>query len=429
MELTVIGTGYVGLVTGACFADLGNNVFCIDNMPEKINKLKKGEITFYEPRLSEIVKDNLSRNRLHFTTSIKEGIAKASAIFIAVGTPSGPNGEADLTQVESVAREIAQHLDHHAVVVNKSTVPVGTGNFVEKLICENLANTCKVSVVSNPEFLREGAAVSDFMNPDRVVIGCDDKSSAEGIAQLYRPLSCPIIITDIQSAEMIKYSSNAFLATEISFINEIANICELVGADILQVVQGMGLDKRINPAFLNPGVGYGGSCFPKDTKALVNIAENAGYTFKILSAVIEVNDRQRFRVIDKLLKEVPDLHGRRIAIWGLSFKPNTDDIREAPARDVIEALLDLGANIIAYDPVAGENTRQVLPEIEYAQDSYGAVKDAHALIIMTEWNEFKQADVKKIKSLMAQPIIIDGRNIYNPQEMSSLGFTYQGIGR
>jgi len=429
MEIAVIGTGYVGLVTGVCFADLGNNVFCIDTDKEKIEKLSQGEIPIYEPRLFEMVRENSERGRLHFTTSLKKGIEKAEAIFIAVGTPSGPNGEADLSQVENVALEIARHLDHNAVVVNKSTVPVGTGNLVANLITENTVHHPEVTVVSNPEFLREGAAIFDFMNPDRVVIGTDSDTAGAEIAQLYRPLNCPIIITDILSAEMIKYSSNAFLATEISFINEIANICELVGADINEVVHGMGLDKRINPAFLNAGVGYGGSCFPKDTLALVNIADNVGYNFKVLNSVIEVNDRQRFRVIDKLLTEFRDLSGKRVAVWGLSFKPNTDDIREAPATDVIIKLLEMGAEVSAYDPVAGENTQKILPDVEYTSDSYGAVKGAVALLIMTEWNEFKQADIKKIKELMASPIIIDGRNIYHPREMRELGFTYYGIGR
>ncbi|MGQ9706763.1 MAG: UDP-glucose dehydrogenase family protein [bacterium] len=429
MNISIVGVGYVGLVTGACFADLGNTVWCIDVDKKKITSLKEGKIPIYEPQLQEIVQENKQKGRLFFTTSIAEGIKESEVVFIAVGTPSAPNGEADLTNVEQVAIQIGRNLDHDMIIANKSTVPVGTGDLVTRLIKENLKKIVRFAVVSNPEFLREGSAVYDFMFPDRVVIGDDTGYAGEILAQLYRPLQCPIIITDVISSEMIKYSSNAYLAMEISFINEIANICDRVGADVKSVVQGMGLDKRINPAFLNPGVGFGGSCFPKDTRAIVEIAKRYGYDFKTIKAVIEVNDMQRYIVIDKIKHFLGELKGKKIGIWGLSFKPNTDDIREAPAFYIIKRLLEEGVFVSAYDPAAEENMKMVLPEIEYKKSSYDAVKDADGLIIVTDWNEFKNVNLVKLKSIMKNPVVIDGRNIYSPSEMKAMGFKYSGIGR
>jgi UDPglucose 6-dehydrogenase len=429
MDLAVIGSGYVGLVTGACFSDLGNNVICIDIDKEKVNRLNKGIIPIYEPGLQEIIQENLEKERIKFTCSYEEGLKNAEVIFIAVGTPSLPNGEADLKYVKMAAREIANHLNKDTVVVNKSTVPVGTGDIVTQIIEENLNDKISFTVVSNPEFLREGSAVFDFMNPDRVVIGDNSGEAAKIVAQLYRPLQCPVIITDIVSAEMIKYSSNAFLATKISFINEVANICERVGADIKSVVNGMGLDKRIESAFLGAGIGFGGSCFPKDTKALVEIAHNFGYDFKVLKSVIEVNDAQRFIVIDKLQKHLGDLKGKRIAVWGLSFKPNTDDIREAPSLDIIKRLNSLGADILAYDPTSIEKAKEIIPYITYSEDYYKIIKGVDALVIVTEWNEFKQINFSRLLNDMKTPLIVDGRNIYSPKKMRAMGFLYEGVGR
>lgn len=429
MNISVIGSGYVGLVTGACFADLGNSVKCIDIDGAKVDRLNKGIIPIYEPGLQEIIRENLQKERIIFTTDYDEGIDGSEVIFIAVGTPSKPNGEADLQYVEMAAKEIAHHLEQDAIIVNKSTVPVGTGDIVTQIIDDNLNGDVEFTVVSNPEFLREGSAVFDFMNPDRVVIGDNSGNAANTIVQLYRPLQCPVIITDLVSAEMIKYSSNAFLATKISFINEIANICEKVGADVKSVVNGMGLDKRIEPAFLGAGVGFGGSCFPKDTKALVEIAKAYGYDFKILKSVIDVNYLQRYRVVEKLLEHLREVKGKKIAVWGLSFKPNTDDIREAPSYDIISKLLQLGADITAYDPASMEKMKDILDDVRYLGDCYEAVKGADALIIVTEWNEFKQIKFEKLLNIMKTPLIIDGRNIYSPDKMKSMGFIYEGIGR
>lgn len=429
MNIAIIGTGYVGLVTGACFADLGNTVYCIDIDDKKIKMLKEGNIPIYEPQLQEIVQENIEKNRLYFSTSISEGVKNGEIIFIAVGTPSAPNGEVDMTQVEHVAITIGRNLNHEVIIANKSTVPVGTGDMVTRLIRENLKKKVKFAVVSNPEFLREGSAVYDFMFPDRVVIGDNTGYAGEVLAQLYRPLQCPIIITDVLSAEMIKYSSNAYLAMEISFINEIANICDRVGADVKSVVNGMGLDKRINPAFLNPGVGFGGSCFPKDTKAIVDIARRYDYDFKIIKAVIDVNEEQRYVVIDKLKHFIGDIRGKRIAVWGISFKPNTDDIRDAPSYHIIKRLVEEGAIVSAYDPAAMEHMKKLIPDIDYKSSSYEAAEDADGLIIVTEWNEFKHINFSRLKSVMNEPVVIDGRNIYSPSEMKALGFKYSGIGR
>jgi UDPglucose 6-dehydrogenase len=430
MDLAVVGTGYVGLVTGACFADLGNNVICVDIDEEKIRGLKRGVLPIYEPGLKEVVDNNIERERLLFTTDLAYAVKNSEIVFIAVNTPQGKNGEANLEQVEAVAKGIAEALDHNLVVVNKSTVPVGTGDRVSAILEQRKKMDAAAWVVSNPEFLREGSALRDFMFPDRIVIGGSNQNAAQQVAELYLPLGAPIIITDILSAEMIKYSSNAYLAMEISYINEIANICDRVGADVREVVRGMGLDNRINPAFLNPGVGFGGSCFPKDTYALIDIAHKAGYEFKILKSVVEVNETQFLEAINKLA-EIWDgnFTGKVVAVWGLSFKPNTDDMREAPSIPVIGELLTRGARVIAYDPVAMNNAAKLLPPIEYAQNCYAAATGANALMIITEWNEFKEINLKRLAEIMEEKVIIDGRNIYDPRRVREAGFIYSGIGR
>jgi len=430
MDIAVVGTGYVGLVTGACFADLGNNVICVDIDEEKINGLKRGVLPIFEPGLKEVVDNNIERERLTFTTDLAYAVKNSEIVFIAVNTPQGKNGEANLEQVDAVAKGIAQALDHDLVVVNKSTVPVGTGDHVSTILEQRKKMDAGAWVVSNPEFLREGSALRDFMFPDRIVIGGSNQSAAQQVAELYLPLGAPIIITDILSAEMIKYSSNAYLAMEISYINEIANICDRVGADVREVVRGMGLDSRINPAFLNPGLGFGGSCFPKDTYALIDIAHKAGYEFKILKSVVEVNEAQFLEAINKLAEIWADsFAGKVVAVWGLSFKPNTDDMREAPSIPVIRDLLTRGARVVAYDPVAMNNAAKMLPPIEYAQNCYAAATGANALMIVTEWNEFKEINLKRLAEIMEEKVIIDGRNIYDPRRVREAGFIYSGIGR
>ncbi len=427
MKLCVIGTGYVGLVTGVCMADLGNSVTCVDIDEKKIRNLKKGKLPIYEPGLLDLLKRN--KNRLKFTNSIKEGISKASIVFIAVGTPPTETGEADLTYVKSVAKEIGKYMNSGKIIVDKSTVPVGVGDIVESIIAEYSKGKYKFDVASCPEFLREGSAIQDFMNPDRVVIGAKRKEAAEKVAEIFRPLNTKIIIADIRSAEMIKHASNTFLAMKISFINEIANICERVGADVETVANGMGLDKRIGKMFLNAGAGYGGSCFPKDVAALGCMARNEGYEPLLLAAVMEVNKQQRKIVINKIKNILGTLEGRQVGILGIAFKPNTDDIREAVAIDVIAALLEKGCRIKAYDPVAAENAKKVLKGVKYADSAYAAAENAECLVVLTEWNEFKELDLKKIKRLMKKPKVVDGRNIYNPKEMKKLGFEYTGVGR
>ncbi len=429
MRVAVVGTGYVGLVTGACFADLGNQVVCADIDKEKIEVLRRGETPIFEPGLVEKVRINARVGRLTFTADVAEAVRQSKIIFIAVGTPPGRNGEADLGQVKSVAETIGKAMDGYRLVVNKSTVPVGTGDFVSRIIADKSKGAHPYDVVSNPEFLREGSAIQDFMQPDRVVIGCGNAAAGEMVAELYAPLNAPIIITDVLSAEMIKYTSNAFLALKISFINEIANICERVGADVREVVGGVTKDSRINPAFLGAGVGYGGSCFPKDTLALVDIAAKAGYDFKILKAVVKVNDDQRVIFVDKIAGRLGDLRGKKVAVWGLSFKPNTDDIREAPALDIIRLLRAGGATVTAYDPVALGAAKKALPEAQYADDPYVAAEGADALAVVTDWNEFKEINFEKLAGAMRRPLIFDGRNIYDPVKVTAAGFEYVGVGR
>ncbi len=429
MDICIIGSGYVGLVTGACFADLGNNVICVDNDKEKVGILKEGKIPFYEPGLEELVQRNVAKKRLSFSNNLKEGVKKSKIIFIAVGTPSKESGEADLSFVEAVSREIAEELDGYKVIVEKSTVPVETGQWVEQTIKTYNSKKANFDVISNPEFLREGSAINDFMNPDRIVIGTESGKARTIMAELYKPLKAPIVFTDIKSAEIIKHASNSFLATKISFINAISNICEKVGADVVKVAEGMGLDKRIGKTFLRAGIGYGGSCFPKDVDAFIHIAEKNGYQFELLRAVKAINKEQRKLVIAKVKKALWNINGKTIGILGLSFKPDTDDMRSAPAIDIIGALEKEGAKIRAFDPAAMEKAARVLPQIKFCQDAYEAASGAEVLIILTEWNEFRELNLEKIKRLMKVPVIIDGRNIYSGQKIKDLGFKYDSIGR
>jgi UDPglucose 6-dehydrogenase len=429
-KICVIGTGYVGLVTGTCFADLGNLVTCLDIDETRISKLHKGVMPIYEPGLQELVEQNVKAGRLIFTTDYEKAVKDAEIAFIAVGTPSGVDGEADLQYVRQAAESIADLVGNKIIVVNKSTVPVGTGDWVAEVIQKRRnGRALDLNVVSNPEFLREGSAINDFMASDRVVLGSENRSAAEKVAELYSPLRCPILITDLRTAEMIKYASNAFLATRISFINEIANVCEELGADVKVVAQGMGLDKRIGNAFLDAGLGWGGSCFPKDVKALAHMAVLHGTHPQLLQAVMEINRNQRRRLVYKLRKAIGNLNDSTIGILGVSFKPNTDDIREAPALEVIHLLQNEGAHIQVYDPQAMENAEQVLKKVKLCENPYQVAEGADALVLVTEWNEFKQIDFSRIKQLMKQPIIMDGRNLWDENTLKNLGFQYFGVGR
>ncbi|MGC8786639.1 MAG: UDP-glucose dehydrogenase family protein [Anaerolineae bacterium] len=428
-NICVIGVGYVGLVTGACLADLGNRVICVNRDKQKMENLKRCILPIFEPGLEEIVRRNYEAGRLDFTVSYDEGLRDAEFIFIAVGTPSGSEGEADLSHVTQCAEDIAKRLVRPVIIVNKSTVPIGTGDWVADIINEHKVNDVEFYVVSNPEFLREGSAVYDFMNPDRIVLGSTNRKAAEKVAELYAPLQAPTIITDLRTAEMIKYASNCFLATKISFINEMANICEALGADVKEVALGMGSDKRIGPAFLGAGVGWGGSCFPKDVKALAHIAATHGCHPQMLRAVMEINYDQRKRVIQKLREILGNFRGKTIGILGLSFKPNTDDMRDAPSIEIIHMLQHEGAQIKAYDPVAMNNARKILNNVTYCDNPYEVAEGADALVLVTEWNEFKQLDMARIARSMRQRVLFDGRNIYEPEKMRELGFIYRGVGR
>lgn len=430
-NICVIGTGYVGLVTGVCFADMGNTVFCLDIDKERIANLNKGIMPIYEPGLEEIIERNTQANRLHFTTDYEAALQDAEFAFITVGTPSGADGEADLQYVRDVAEKIAGIIDHSITIVNKSTVPVGTGDWVAEIIQKTRNNEdFDFQIVSNPEFLREGSAINDFMHPDRVVLGSIERAAAKEVAKLYQPLRVPIMITDIRTAEMIKYASNAFLATRISFINEIANICDELGADVRDVADGMGLDKRIGRTFLDAGLGWGGSCFPKDVKALAHMAVIHGTHPQLLQAVMEINRNQRRRVVLKLRNALGgSLVDKVIGVLGLAFKPNTDDIRDAPALEVIHLLENEGANVQAFDPQAIPNAKKELPGVKFCKNPYQVAQKADALILATEWNEFKQLDFKKIKQLMQTPILIDGRNQWDADSLRNLGFMYIGIGQ
>ena len=428
-KISVIGTGYVGLVTGTCFADMGHHVICLDIDTHRIELLNQGVIPIYEPGLKQLVDQNVKAGRLSFTTDYPTAIKDAQFAFIAVGTPSNNEGEADLQYVKSVANSIAQNLDHSIIIVNKSTVPVGTGDWVAEIILEqNGKDTPKFCVVSNPEFLREGSAINDFMIPDRVVLGSSDREAAEKVAELYEALRAPIMITDLRTAEMIKYASNAFLATRISFINEMANICESLGADVREVAKGMGMDKRIGPAFLDAGLGWGGSCFPKDVRALAHMAATRGTHPQLLQAVMDINQNQRQRAVTKLEQSLGDLKGRRIGVLGLSFKPNTDDTRDAPALDIIRMLLAKGADVQGYDPQAMKVSKTLIPELTLRDNPYEVARDADALLLATEWNEFKSLDFKKIKQAMRGNVILDGRNIWDGQALHEMDFEYMGIG-
>jgi len=429
MKIAIIGAGYVGLVTGACFADLGNKVICADNDRKKIESLKKGLIPIYEPGLEELIKVNTQKKRLGFSAEIKEAVRSSEIIFIAVGTPSLENGEADLTGIESVARNIALNMNSYRLVVEKSTVPVETGHWVKHTIQTYIKKKVEFDVASNPEFLREGQALNDFMHPDRIVIGVESKKARDLLVSLYQPLNAAMVITDIKSAELIKHASNSYLATKISFINAIARICDKVGADVTEVAQGMGLDKRIGPKFLNAGIGYGGSCFPKDLDAFIKISEKLGYNFELLKAVKEINQGQKYFLVKKLKERLWILKDKTIAVLGLSFKPDTDDLRNAPAIDIIRLLESEGAKIKAYDPSAMPKAKDVLPGVKFCRDPYATARGSDCLLVLTEWTEFKELDFARIKRLLKRPLIIDGRNIYEPKTMAKLGFTYIGIGR
>ena len=430
MNICVVGTGYVGLVTGAVFADLGNDVVCVDNAPDKVAELRAGRMPIYEPGLEEMVARNVADGRLAFTTDLAEAVRRSVIVFITVGTPPGSNGQTDLTAVHEVAREIAGAMDHYTVVVNKSTVPVGTGDFVRDVIARHQKRPVPFDVVSNPEFLREGSAIEDTLRPDRIVIGAPTQQVAMSLLELYAPLERPMIITDVPSAEMIKYASNAFLSTKISFINAIANICELAGADVTQVMKGMGLDARIGGAFLSAGLGYGGSCFPKDTDSLVHTAASLGYEFPLLRAVVDINRERAAHFVAMMEKPLNPMEGRVIAVLGLAFKPNTDDMREAKSVEVIDGLLQRGATVRAYDPVATANARTILPSpVVYCDSPYAAATGADAVALVTEWNEFKFLNLERLRSVMRRPLIFDGRNLWEPERMRRLGFEYHSIGR
>jgi UDPglucose 6-dehydrogenase len=429
-KICVIGTGYVGLVTGTCFADLGNQVSCLDLDSQRINNLLDGKMPIYEPGLEQLVKHNREANRLVFTTDFKKALEGAEYVFIAVGTPSGSDGEADLRYVKLAAESIADIVDWPTLIINKSTVPVGTGNWVADVIRKRRGSSeIEFSVISNPEFLREGSAINDFLNPDRVVLGSESRVAANKVALLYQPLRCPIMITDLRTAEMIKYASNAFLATRISFINEISNICEDLGADVMEVARGMGLDKRIGSSFLDAGLGWGGSCFPKDVKALEHMAVLHGTQPQLLQAVMEINRNQRRRVILKLRRALGSLNEKIVGVLGLSFKPNTDDIRDSASLEIIHLLKNEGASVRAYDPQAMDNAKKLLKNVTFCENPYQVAEGADALLLATEWNEFKQIDFNEIMKTLRQPIILDGRNLWDAEYLKSLGYMYIGIGR
>jgi UDPglucose 6-dehydrogenase len=431
MKIAVVGTGYVGLVVGACLAETGNDVVCVDKDEAKVRMLRKAKIPIYEPGLSELVSRNVAEERLSFTTQLAKGITGAQIAFIAVGTPQGEDGSADLQHVLSVARDIGRAMDGYLVIVNKSTVPVGTAEKVRAIVRRE--TTHPFSVVSNPEFLKQGAAVDDFMKPDRVVIGAEDPRGAEVMVALYQPFTrtgAPVMVMDCASAELSKYAANALLATRISFMNEIANVCEIFGADVDRVRQAVGSDRRIGSSFLFPGVGYGGSCFPKDVKALVRFSADGKYDFKVLKAVEAVNESQKRVLVKKMEKHFGSLKGRTIAIWGLAFKPKTDDMREAPAIPIVQSLLEKGAKVQVFDPEAQKVAKGIFgSKVTYAPKSYDALRGADALAIVTEWHEFREPDFARMRKLMRSPVIFDGRNIYQQQQMKAQGFTYHSIGR
>jgi UDPglucose 6-dehydrogenase len=442
MKICIIGTGYVGLVTGTCLSDFGLEVTCVDKDSEKIKGLNSGKVPIYEPNLESLIKKNVTAARLDFTTDIKKAVIQSKAIFIAVGTPPNNDGSANLSQIEEAAKEIARYINEHKVIVNKSTVPIGTAHRIKEIINSFSPSPLRgegrvrvkypFDIVSNPEFLREGSAVYDFTHPDKIVIGTTSDKALKIMQEIYRPLyliDTPFVITNPETAELIKYACNAFLATKITFINEIANLCDKVGADVHQVAKAMGLDGRISPKFLHPGPGFGGSCFPKDTEALCSIATSYGYEFKTLQAVISANKRQRELMVEKIKHLLGSLKDKTIGILGLAFKQNTDDIRKSPSIDIIQLLLKEGAYIKCFDPLAVENTKKILPNLTYCQDEYDTAQESDALVIATEWNQFRNLDLLKIKKILKSPILLDLRNLYEPEKVKELGFIYEGVGR
>jgi UDPglucose 6-dehydrogenase len=434
MNITVVGTGYVGLVSGAGLADFGMNVMCVDNDAGRIDGLTRGEIPFYEPGLEELVSRNMKNGRLSFTTDLQRAVERSLVLFIAVGTPDDGSGRPDLSQLQEVAKELADRIDDYKVIVIKSTVPVGTNRRIKEIIQANLKKGLKVDIVSNPEFLREGSAIEDFMRPNRVVLGSDSQKALAIVKDIYRPLyliETPFVLSNLETAELIKYASNAFLATKISFINEVANICERVGADVHQVAKAMGLDKRIGPKFLHPGPGYGGSCFPKDTLAFAHLGKTVGSPMSIVEAVIEVNRSQRLRMVEKAEQILGSVQGKTIGILGLTFKPNTSDVRESPAIDIVKVFLSKGATVKTYDPEGMGEFKKAIGDkgISYCTTPYEVAQGADALVLLTEWNEFRNLDLKKMRSLLVNPVVLDLRNIYDPEAMAELGFTYRGVGR
>ncbi|WP_217557685.1 UDP-glucose/GDP-mannose dehydrogenase family protein [Paenibacillus sp. GbtcB18] len=429
-RIAVIGTGYVGLVTGCCYAEIGHEVICVDIDPDKVRRLSLGEIPIYEPGLEELAASNQAAGRLSFTTDLARAVQDSSIIFIAVGTPTLDNGEVDMRQVRGAVETLARQMNDYKIIVMKSTVPVGTSRRIRQWVEEGQQRPVPFSVVSNPEFLREGTAIHDTFHPDRVVIGSDDADASLRVERLQAPFGGEVVRTDPESAELIKYASNAFLAAKISFINEMANVCEKVGADVSLVARGMGLDNRIGPKFLQAGIGYGGSCFPKDTRAQLKIAQNADYDFRILRAVIEVNTLQRERFVEKVTAALGgNATGRSITVWGLAFKPNTDDLRDAPALDIIRSLQERGAIVTAYDPAAASKASALLPGVRCLTDPYEAAENAEAVVIATDWEELRRIDFERLRNLVRQPLIIDGRNMFAPAEMAEKGFTYVSVGR
>lgn len=432
MNVCVVGTGYVGLVAGTCLSDFGMNVICVDKVKEKIDMLNRGEVPIYELGLGELIQRNVKLDRLHFSTDLKEAVQRSLVIFLAVGTPERPDGYADLSQIEAVAKEVAGYMTEYKILAIKSTVPVGTAKRLREIVRAALADDIEFDVVSNPEFLREGAAVNDFLRPDRVILGCNSERALAIMRDIYRPLyllETPIVSTTNETAEVIKYASNTMLAVRISFVNEIANLCDLVGADVYQVSKALGMDKRIGPKFLHPGPGYGGSCFPKDVSALAKLSEDVGYDFKLAKATIEVNKRQRELVVEKTSRALGEVKGKVIGLLGLAFKPNTDDVREAPALHVARRLIEMGAEVNGFDPVAMDEAKKNIEGIKYHKNAYEACAGADIVIIATEWNEFRDLDFARIKSLVRTPIVYDTRNVYNPKALKDLGFTYLATGR
>jgi len=445
MKVTIVGTGYVGLVTGTCLADFGLSVTCVDQDEQKISLLNSGGTPIYEPNLADLIKKNKKEGRLSFITNLKQAVESSEVIFIAVGTPSNNDGSANLKQMEMVAKQIITSLNEYKVIVNKSTVPIGTVTKIKEIINKNVIARSEATrqsqptskpfdfdIVSNPEFLREGSAVYDFTHPDKIVIGTTSPKALKIMQEIYRPLyliDTPFVITSPETAELIKYACNAFLATKITFINEIANLCDKVGADVHQIAKAMGLDGRISPKFLHSGPGYGGSCFPKDAEALYHFATTCGYDFKLLKGVISANKRQRELMVEKIKHHLGDLKGKTIGILGLAFKQNTDDIRKSPSIDIIQLLLKEGAHIKCFDPLAMDNTKKILPNLTYCQDEYETTQGSDALVIATEWNQFRNLDLSKIKKLLKTPILLDLRNLYDPERAKTLGFVYEGVGR